>query len=49
MKYNTLKAENICKKYDQRVVVNNVNIEVNRGEGIKSLNGSLSSIIRLKQ
>ena len=42
MKYNTLKAENICKKYDQRVVVNNVNIEVNRGEvvGLLGPNGA---------
>ena len=42
MKYNSLKAENICKKYDQRVVVNNVNIEVNRGEvvGLLGPNGA---------
>ena len=42
MKYNTLKAENICKKYDQRVVVNNVNVEVNRGEvvGLLGPNGA---------
>ena len=42
MKYNTLKAKNICKKYDQRVVVNNVNIEVNRGEvvGLLGPNGA---------
>ena len=42
MKYNTLKAENICKKYDQRVVVNNVNIKVNRGEvvGLLGPNGA---------
>ena len=42
MKYNTLKAENIYKKYDQRVVVNNVNIEVNRGEvvGLLGPNGA---------
>ena len=42
MKYNTLKEENICKKYEQRVVVNNVNIEVNRGEvvGLLGPNGA---------
>jgi len=42
MKYNSLKAENICKKYDQRVVVNNVNVEVNRGEvvGLLGPNGA---------
>tara|TARA_Y100000590_G_scaffold54468_1_gene56877 strand:+ start:174 stop:908 length:735 start_codon:yes stop_codon:yes gene_type:complete len=42
MKYNSLKAENICKKYDERIVVNNVNIEVNRGEvvGLLGPNGA---------
>ena len=42
MKYNSLKAENICKKYDQRVVVDNVNIEVKRGEvvGLLGPNGA---------
>ena len=42
MKYNSLKAENICKKYDERIVVNNVNFEVNRGEvvGLLGPNGA---------
>jgi len=42
MKYNSLKAKNICKKYDERTVVNNVNIEVNRGEvvGLLGPNGA---------
>ena len=42
MKYNSLKAKDICKKYDERIVVNNVNIEVKRGEvvGLLGPNGA---------
>ena len=42
MKYKSLKTKNICKKYDERIVVNNVNVEVNRGEvvGLLGPNGA---------
>ena len=42
MKYISLKAKNICKAYGERTVVNNVNIEVNRGEivGLLGPNGA---------
>jgi len=42
MKYNCLSAKNICKKYGDRTVVDEINIEVNRGEvvGLLGPNGA---------
>ena len=34
MGYNVLKAKKLVKKYDERTVVNNVDVELNRGEDV---------------
>ena len=42
MGYNVLKAKKLVKKYDERTVVNNVDVELNRGEvvGLLGPNGA---------
>ena len=42
MGYNVLKAKKLVKKYDKRTVVNNVDVELNRGEvvGLLGPNGA---------
>tara|TARA_B100000427_G_scaffold291839_1_gene268884 strand:+ start:2710 stop:3441 length:732 start_codon:yes stop_codon:yes gene_type:complete len=42
MSYNSLIAKNLIKKYDERTVVNNVDIQLNRGEvvGLLGPNGA---------
>ena len=42
MSYNSLKAKNLIKKYDERTVVDNIDIELNRGEvvGLLGPNGA---------